>query len=174
LVKYTDNKTVKGLKYFYPLVLAVFVYSFLSITVGQRGLGAYSQLEQEILRQRVNLAGLQEINSGLNNEMQALLYDRDTIAVYARELGYLEEGSRFLRIAGVPSASSHTYNAGQPLEAAVSSGLSNELIRNITLGLTLSLYISIILFEILRRQNRLQESLHTIRSDFKDFIEGNA
>jgi cell division protein FtsB len=143
------------MKYLTPLVLAVFVYSILSITLGARGFSAYSQMQDELGREQDNLETLQQQNQQLDSKMKALLYDKDTITAYARELGYIEPGQKFVRVVGTAGVSSLHYNMGRVVRAVKPASLSNDSIRNISLGFAFALYISIALAEILRRQDKV-------------------
>lgn len=65
------------------------------------GFSAYRQLEAERERQWENMKALGAINEKLENTKNSLLYDRDTITVYARQLGYSKENERLVRIVGL-------------------------------------------------------------------------
>jgi hypothetical protein len=58
-------------------------------------------LGEELRRQEANITTLRRINSELGDMKDALLYDEETIALYARELGYGREDETFIRIVGL-------------------------------------------------------------------------
>jgi cell division protein FtsB len=95
---------MRALKYLIAPWAGVAVYVFLSMTSGAVGLSAFRQLEMERDRQAANLEQLRLINQDLENTRNSLLYDRDTLAVFARELGFAAQDERFVRIVGLKGA----------------------------------------------------------------------
>jgi cell division protein FtsB len=91
-------------KYLLVPWLMLAVYTLLSVFNGAGGIDPYRKLLQEREKVLENLDRLQSINRELEGAMDALLYDPETIRVKARELGYGEEGERFVRIVGLPGA----------------------------------------------------------------------
>ena len=124
---------MKALKYLISLWVAIIVYALLTLFLGARGISAYRQLKNEHDMQMENLEGLKRINLKLEGVKDALLYDSDTIAVYARELGYGVESERFVRIVGLSGTVKPSYTAGQVLTASPQNHLSNQAIRVIAL-----------------------------------------
>ena len=92
---------MRAAKYLFPLWAGVLLYVLLFVSFGSKGLSAYYQLEKEQKKQELNLENLKLINDELGDAMNSLLYDRDTLAVYAREQGYASENERFIRIVGL-------------------------------------------------------------------------
>jgi cell division protein FtsB len=88
------------LKYLIALWVSITIYSLSSFLSGNMGIAAYDELKAELSRQQANLAALRRINSELGDMKDALLYDEETIALYARELGYGREDEAFIRIVG--------------------------------------------------------------------------
>jgi cell division protein FtsB len=121
------------LKYLFPLWVVIFIHSFLSFFHGSSGFSAYDGLETERDKQLANLESLKKINRDLEGDRDALLYDEDTIAVHARELGYGTEHERFVRIAGLSKTMRRQYWAGEVAEARTPPSLDEKSIRTISL-----------------------------------------
>ncbi|MDR3277119.1 MAG: septum formation initiator family protein [Treponema sp.] len=145
---------MKALKYLLPFWLSILIYTVLSLFSGAMGLSAYDQLAAERNRQKANLESLQALNRELAGDMDALLYDSDTIAAYARELGYGRPEEKFLRIVGIPGTLNKEFAEGQIVRAGEPAFLSNEIIRFISLGAGLALFFSMLLAELLHRQEK--------------------
>ena len=86
------------LKYLAAVWFAVIFYAVSSLFAGAAGFSTYSQLNAEKEKQIANLRKLQAINQDIRGRKEALIYDDDTISIYARELGYGGGGERFIRI----------------------------------------------------------------------------
>jgi cell division protein FtsB len=95
------NKGMRAAKYGMVLWIFVVVYAAMNFFAGSRGFFAYGDLLEEQKKQETNLRDLQRINEELENTKNALLYDDDTVRVYARDLGFGEEGEQFVRIVGL-------------------------------------------------------------------------
>ena len=92
---------MKAVKYLFALWAGVLVYASLSFLFGSAGLSAYRQLEAEREKQEANIQNLKFINLELENTMNSLLYDKDTLAMYAREQGFAARQEQFIRIVGL-------------------------------------------------------------------------
>jgi cell division protein FtsB len=121
------------LKYLFPLWAAILVYSYLSFFHGPSGFSAYDALKAERDKQLANLESLKKISRDLEGDRDALLYDGDTIAVHARELGYGTTRERFIRIAGVSKTIRRQYWAGEITGAQTPSSMDEKTIRTISL-----------------------------------------
>ncbi|MDR2052918.1 MAG: septum formation initiator family protein [Treponema sp.] len=122
------------LKYLFPLWVVILVYSLLSFFHGSSGFSAYDGLKTERDKQLANLEALKKIRGELEGNRDALLYDEDTIAVYARELGYGMEGERFVRIAGLSKTMRRQYWAGEVAGAQMPPSMDEKTIRTISLA----------------------------------------
>jgi cell division protein FtsB len=105
---------MKLVKYLAALWTGVFIYVLLSVLWGAMGLSAYRQLETERDKETANIEALRIINKDLENTKNALLYDGDILAVYAREHGYARQGDRFVRVAGAGNLVRTPLYSGQP------------------------------------------------------------
>jgi cell division protein FtsB len=121
------------LKFLFPLWVAILVYSFLSFFHGSSGFAAYDGLKAERDKQLANLESLKKINRELEGDRDALLYDGDTIAVHARELGYGSDNERFVRITGLSKTMRRQYWAGEIAGAQTPPSMDEKTIRAISL-----------------------------------------
>lgn len=100
----------------YQLIFSVFLgtllYSILSFYVGPRGVWPMSQLIEQKRRISINLDSLYEINQEMNDHLQNLSSDPDTISVYAHELGYISEGEQLIKLAGFSGGINRNLFAG--------------------------------------------------------------
>jgi cell division protein FtsB len=103
------------LKCFTAVWVSIILYSFLSAFLGASSFSSYETVFAEKDRLEYNLEELKTINQELGGTLAALQYDADTLAVYARELGYGTQNERFIRIAGLPAASQKKVSAGKQI-----------------------------------------------------------
>jgi len=107
---------MKVLKYLAALWAAVVVYTVLSLFYGAMGFSAYERLLSGRDLQWANLKKLGAVNAELENTQNNLLYDQDTIAMYARSLGYGQDNERF-RIVGLGGIKNPYTAAGEVVSA---------------------------------------------------------
>jgi cell division protein FtsB len=141
---------MRALKYIISLWTAAAVYSLFSLFSGTMSFSAYRQLSMERDRQRTNMEELQRINKELEGAMDALRYDADTLAVYARELGYGSEEEHFIRIVGLPGTRKQRITAGQIIIPRMPDTVPNKTIRLISLSTGLAVFICLGISEFLR------------------------
>jgi cell division protein FtsB len=120
---------MRAFKYLAAFWAAAAVYSITSILAGTMGISAYNQLELERDKQRANLEKLQTINRQLEGDMDALRYDSDTIAVYARDLGYGLANERFVRIVGLGGIKKQRTIPGRLVSPEYPKTFSNKTLR---------------------------------------------
>jgi cell division protein FtsB len=117
---------MRAVKYLAALWVGLALYALLSVTIGASGFSAYSQLEAERNKQQENLTALGAINKELEREMEALRYDRDTLTLEARNLGYGKPGEMFVRIVGLGAFKKQRTEAGQVIAAVPPEYVSNH------------------------------------------------
>ena len=137
-------------KYLCALWAGVLIYATLSVFFGINGLSAQFQLENERERQEANIARLTEINRELENTMNSLLYDKDTLAVFAREQGFASSSERFIRIVGLGANQRVRTYPGSIIAIAQPQYTLEQTIRLIALGTGITILICLALFDILR------------------------
>ena len=156
---------MKMAKYLFVLWTGIFVYVLLSVFWGPTGLSARHQLEREQERQQANIEHLRQINRELEDTMNSLLYDMDTLAIHAREQGYASQQERFIRIVGLGVNQKNLTSYGELVIAAEPHYVSDRIIRIIALCSAISIFICMVVFDILKhlkyyenRQPKGQES----------------
>ena len=138
-------------KYLLAPWAGVFIYTLLSVFFGPTGFSAYYQLERELQRQEANVESLRQINRELEENMSSLLYDRDTLSIFARELGYASQQERFVRIVGLGVNQKNLTSYGEFVIAAEPYHISNKTIRIIAVLTGISVIFCLITFDVLKR-----------------------
>jgi len=141
-----------AVKYFAYLWAAVAVYAVSSLLMGGSGFAAYNDMREKRALQLENIAALKSINEGLELEKNALLYDRDSLSVYARELGFGADGERFIRIAGLPGEERPEVNTGLVYRPEASARIDDTTLRIFAIGLALTLFFGMALWDIRRQK----------------------
>jgi cell division protein FtsB len=118
-------------KYLVALWVSAAVYAVLSFFTGAMGFSAYRELLSERNKQKSNMEKLGLVNENLENVKNSLLYDRDAIAVYARELGYGRKEERFVRIVGLGGVKRQPMKPGEVIRAR-RPGFTDDRIIKIT------------------------------------------
>ncbi|GHV54704.1 hypothetical protein AGMMS49579_15830 [Spirochaetia bacterium] len=137
------------IKYLIALWTAVAVYAAVSVFAGAVGFSAYEDLKTERERQQANMNALSLINEELENSKNALLYDRDTITVYARELGFGEEDEKFVRIVGLGGARKQRTAPGQIVTAVKPVSMNDHLISIIAICAGLAVCVALLVSDAL-------------------------
>jgi cell division protein FtsB len=141
---------MRATKYLAALWLGVLVYAVLSITSGPTGLSAFRQLEDERDKQITNIRVLELSNQELENAKNALLYDQDTLAVYAREQGFASADEKFIRIVGLEGAQKPKSSPGLVAAAAVPEYTSNLDLRIFSFCAAITILICMGAYDFLR------------------------
>ena len=141
---------MKVVKYLFAFWAGILIYASLSILFGPTGISAYQQLEQERNRQEENIASLKSINRELEDATNSLLYDRDTLAIYAREQGYAYPQERFIRIVGLGANQKIRTSAGDLVFAAEPQYTPDRTLRIISLCAGATIMLSMAFFDFLK------------------------
>ena len=141
---------MKSVKYLFALWAGVLLYVLLSLIFGARGFSAYHQLQNEQIRQEANIEELIFISRGLEDTMNSLLYDRDTLTILAREQGYASRQERFIRIVGLGGYQKTRTTAGEVLVAADPQFISEQTLKIIAFCLTISIFICMAVFDFMK------------------------
>ena len=106
------------LRYLFAFWTAFTVYSLFSFAYGPGSVQVQKHLETEIERLSQNLNSLEVTNRKLLNTAAGLESDRETLSVYARQLGYGRQGEKFIRIIGLENTVNPEMFPGQILQVA--------------------------------------------------------
>jgi cell division protein FtsB len=136
---------MRAYKYLIVPWTAIAVYALSSLLAGAMGFSSFRQLENEKYRQEKNMEQLKRINGGLKNTTDSLLYDKDTLGVYARGLGYGKPGEVYLRIVGLGGLKKTETEAGELVLAKKPEYMSDTVLKLAAL-LSGALVFAILLF----------------------------
>ncbi|WP_257720285.1 FtsB family cell division protein [Gracilinema caldarium] len=92
--------------------VTVAIYSLGSFCYGPTGILAMNHLIQQKEKLSTNIEQLGILQQNLSYSVNALLYDRDTIEVLARDLGYGKSDELFIRISSTESINKSRYIVG--------------------------------------------------------------
>jgi len=141
---------MKAAKYLFALWAGVLVYTSLSILFGSAGLSAYRQLEIEQKRHEENIDNLKLINRELENSMNSLLYDKDTLAMYAREQGYAGQQERFIRVVGLGVNKKVNTQVGQVMGISEPHHAPDKTLKIIAFCTGIGLFFCMAFFDFLK------------------------
>ena len=143
-------EVMKAVKYLFAVWAGVLIYALLSVMFGDMGFSAYRQLENERKKQEANIESLVLLNRDLENSMNALLYDRDLLAVQAREQGYATRQERFMRIVGLGVNQRSTMSPGEVVFAAEPQYTQDYILKIIALCTGITILICMAVFDALK------------------------
>ena len=141
---------MKAVKYLFGLWAGVTIYVSLSVFFGAMGFSAYNQLQREQKKQEANIENLVLINRELDNTIHSLLYDKDTLTIYAREQGYASPQERFIRIVGLGGNQKIRSFAGELVIAAEPQYIPDRTLRIIAFCTGITIFICMAFFDALR------------------------
>jgi len=141
---------MKAPKYLFAVWAGVLIYASLSVVFGAMGFSAHRQLEKEKKNQEINIENLKLINRELEDVVNSLLYDEDTLAMYARELGYASERERFVRVVGLGIAKKNRLSPGSVLLIAEPQYTPDRTLRIIALCAGITIFICMVIFDVLK------------------------
>jgi len=141
---------MKVLKYLFAIWAGLFIYASLSVLFGSMGISAYNQLDKEREKQEKNIDNLKLINRELEESMNSFLYDKDTLAVYAREKGYASPAERFIRIVGLGVNQKNRTSPGDLILAAIPQATPDRTLRIIAFCTGISIFFCFAVFDFLK------------------------
>ena len=100
------------IKFIISIFIGMTVYVLVSLIGGQYGVWAYDQLKEEKAKIATNVVTVQRINDELKQELLALETDNAIIASRARNLGYIYENEKVVKISGISDKEQNVYNTG--------------------------------------------------------------
>ena len=141
---------MKAVKYLFALWAGVLIYASLSVAFGARGVSAYHQLQSEQKKQETNIENLKLINRELEETMNSLLYDEDTLAIFAREQGYASRQERFIRIVGLGGYQKTRTSAGEVVVAADPQHIADQVLRIIAFCMGITVFFCMAVFDFMK------------------------
>jgi len=141
-------------KYLVGIWTALAVYTLFSFLGGPRGLSAYNYLLEEKDRQWENINNLGIINEDLEKTRNSLLYDDDTLMVYARQMGYGQEDERFVRIVGLGNVKTTPVVTGMVYMAQNPEFIADKSIKIAALCAGLIVFAFLFMLELIESRSR--------------------
>ena len=86
------------------IAIGTFCYACISLIFGESGILAEKQLQSQKDMLVANINKIQTAQDMLVLKQRALTEDMDVIASYAKQIGYISEGERLLKISGIPNS----------------------------------------------------------------------
>ena len=126
------------------------IYALLALSFGPKGASAHRQLQAEQARQEANIESLQLINRELENAVSSLLHDTDTLAVFARELGYAASHERFIRVVGLGGYQQTRTVPGDIVFAAVPQYIPNTILMAIAFFIGAAALVCMVVFDFMK------------------------
>jgi len=145
---------MKIFKYLAAFWTAVAVYSVFAFIYGQGGISAYNQLSSEREQQTANIKDLWVINEELEKTKNNLLYDYDTLLVYARQMGYGYEDERFVRIVGLGNTKNAPATAGKIYKTKNPDFVPDKNIKIAALCAGLLVFAFLFMLEVIETRTR--------------------
>ena len=141
---------MKVVKYLFAVWAGILIYALLFILFGSTGISAYRQLLGEERKQQANIRELYKINNELENTMNSLLYDVDTLTIFAREQGYAAPGENFIRIVGLGGKRNTFLSSGEVLTIMDPQFITDKTLRIIAFCTTISILICMAAFDFMK------------------------
>ncbi|MDR0323573.1 MAG: septum formation initiator family protein [Treponema sp.] len=141
-------------KYLISLWIAVAVYTLLSFFGGPRGIPAYNYLLSEKDQLLKNIKELEVINEELEKTKNNLLYDHDTLLVYAHQIGYGYKDERFVRIVGLGNIKNTPLVTGKLYTAQNPEFVSDKNIKIAALFAGLLVFAFLFFIELIDSRSR--------------------
>ncbi|MDR1617569.1 MAG: septum formation initiator family protein [Treponema sp.] len=140
---------MRAFKYLLAFWAAFAVYGISSTLVGAMGFSSYHKLELERDKQRANMENLRLVNEKLENTRNSLLYDRDTIAVHARKLGYGGDSEKFVRIVGLGGMPHPDTAAGRLVTAEKPDAIPDRTLKILALSAGAAIFALFLVVDLL-------------------------
>jgi cell division protein FtsB len=140
---------MRAFKYLFVFWAAFAVYGISSTLAGAMGFSSCRRLELERDKQRANMENLRLINEKLENTRNSLLYDRDTIAVQARKLGYGRDNEKFVRIVGLGGIQHPDTAAGRLVVAEKPDSIPDRTLKILSCSVGAAVFALFLVFDLL-------------------------
>ncbi len=116
-------------KYLSVLFTGTLVYVVMSLCFGQNSLKCYSQMEEQKRIVSKQKAEIQNINTELQLELNALKNDKAVIAAYARKMDYVTDDEQLVKITGLKPYQNALYDTGSLVRHTEPDYVSEKLCK---------------------------------------------
>ena len=120
---------MKRAKYLTVLFAGTLVYVVMSLCFGQNSLKCYSQMEEQKRIVSKQKAEIQNINTELTLELNALKNDKAVIAAYARKMDYVTDDEKLVKITGLKPYQNTLYDTGSVIRHVEPEYVSEKLCK---------------------------------------------
>lgn len=134
---------MKRAKYLTVLFAGTLVYVALSLCFGRNSVKCYSQMEEQKRIVSKQKAEIQNINTELTLELNALKNDMAVIAAYARKMDYVSDGEQLVKITGLKPYQNTLYDTGAVIHHQAPEYVSEKLCK--LAGICAALLVLVIL-----------------------------
>jgi cell division protein FtsB len=141
-------------KYLFAVWTAIAVYILFSFLGGPRGIPAYNYLLSEKEQQLNNIKELEIINDELERTKNNLLYDYDTLLVYAHQMGYAYDDERFVRIVGLGNIKNNPAVTGKVYIAQYPYFITDKNIKIAALCAGILVFVFLLIFDLIDSRSR--------------------
>ncbi len=160
----TDIKFImKCFRFLFAVFFGTLVYVLISVPMGNNGFFAEKKLKEQKQIISAHTASIENINSELSLEKNALEHDLDVIAAYAKKLGYVSENEKLIKVSGLPSRETHVFNPGTAEYHRETSMISEGFCKIAALIVMVLVYMILLIMDI----NRGLVDFSSIKNIFK-------
>jgi len=152
---------MKAVKYLFALWAGVLIYTLMSFFIGPTGLSAFQQLQNEFRKHEENIQNLRLTNMRLENTVNTLLYDRDTLVLYAREHGYTTGQEQIVRIVGLESSQRNVFTPGEVIIAANPQHTPHRVIKIIAFCTAITIFLCMAIFDFMKYLSQVNREPYT-------------
>ena len=139
---------MKRAKYLTVLFAGTLVYVVMSLCFGQNSLKCYSQLEEQKRIVSKQKAEIQNINTELTLELNALKNDKAVIAAYARKMDYVTDDEKLVKITGLKPYQNALYDTGSIVRHVEPEYVSEKLCKLSGLVAALAVLLVLLISDI--------------------------
>ena len=150
---------MKAVKYLFAIWAGILIYTLVSFFFGSTGFSAFRQLQNELKKQEINIQDLKLINLQLENSVNSLLYDRDTLLLYARDHGYSAGSEKFVRIVGLEGSQKNSLNAGEVIITASPQYIPDRTAKIIAFCTAITVFICMAVFDFMKYLSQFTREL---------------
>ena len=155
----------------FSISIGTLVYVLVSLFCGQNGLWAESQLVAQKMDLCNNIAQIQKINDELSLEYTALTQDSEVISAHARDLGFVKEGEKLVKLSGIPPKTQKAYSVGKFYKRDSIQFIPEYICKII--GISVSFLCFLICFLVYISENNKEKSKTSVINGFTEVASGN-
>lgn len=141
---------MKCFRFLFAAFFGTLVYVLISVPMGNNGFLAEKKLKEQKQIISAHTASIENINSELTLEKNALEHDLDVISAYAKKLGYVSNDEKLIKVSGLPSRETHVFNPGTASYHKETVMLSESFCKIGALSVMVLVYLIFLIMDINR------------------------